>query len=95
MSFSFCLLRSVLLCLDVSQRILAGQVDSALLVDLNDLYHDLVPDGNHIFHFFYPILIQLGNMNQAILAGCDFHECAKGHEPNYLALIDCAKLRIV
>ena len=43
----------------VGQRVLAGEVDAALLVDLGDLHQQLVAHGDHILDPFDPLGIQL------------------------------------
>ena len=47
----------------VRHSILTGQVDSALAVNLNHLDKQLVTNGYNILDLFYPVIIQLGDMD--------------------------------
>ena len=48
---------------------LAGELDLALPVNVNDHDHDLIAHAHHIPHTGHPVIRQLRNMNHAILAG--------------------------
>lgn len=80
----------VLLCsslsLNVSESVLAGQVNSALLVDFHYLNDYLVAYGNNILNLLNTAVLKLGNVNHAVLAGSNFNKCAEVHDTNYLAL---------
>ena len=77
------------------QGIPPGKVDAALLVDLCHHHQNLVPGGHHVLHLFHPALVQLGDVDQPLLAGGDLHKCAEVHQPGDDALIDGADLRVV
>src|SRR5699024_1067298 len=66
----------------------AGQVDPALLVDVGHLDHDGVADGDHILHALHAPGVQLGDVDQALLAGGDLDEGAEVHQAGDFALVD-------
>ena len=47
------------------QSILAGEADLSIL-DLHDLDDDGIADRNHVLYGFYPLLVQLGDVNQSV-----------------------------
>lgn len=79
----------------VIESVLAGEVDSALLVDLGDLDDHLVADRDHVLDLLDPSHIQLGDVDKSFFARCKLDECAEVHQTGDLAFIDRADLGIV
>ena len=74
------------------ERVLAGEVDAALLVDLGDLDPHHVADLAGVLHLLDALVGQLGDVNQAVLAGSQLHEGAEGHQAHHAAVVQLADL---
>src|SRR5699024_9200675 len=81
--------------IDLGNGVLAGQVDPALVVDLHHLDPGHVADIQHIFHLLHPAVVQLGDVDQSILTGGDFHKGAEAHDAHHFAIEDVANLRVL
>ena len=73
-------------------RGLAGQVDAALAVDLDDDDHDLVADGHDVLDGRHVVVGELADPDEALLAGHDLDEGAEAHDPGDLAQVERADL---
>ena len=73
----------------------AGQVDPALLVDVGHLDDDGVADGDHVLHPLDTLGVQLGDVDQSLLAGGDLDKGAEVHQAGDLALVDGADLGVL
>ena len=49
--------------LHLDQRIPAGEIQPALLVDLGDLDQDLVAHSHHVFHLIHPLDVQTADVD--------------------------------
>ena len=65
--------------------VVPDQIDPSLRIDLVDLHFQLIPDIDNILHLLHPVIIQLGDMDHAVLAGSQFHKGAEVHNPDHLA----------
>ena len=77
------------------QRLLAGKIDAALFIDLDDLAPGLVANIQNILHLFHKAVFQLIDADQAFLAGSDLHEGAEVHDAGDLAIEQIAHLGIL
>ena len=59
---------------DLLHGVLVAQVHPALLVDLGDLDPHHVAHLAGVLHLLDALVGQLGDMHQAVLAGCQLHE---------------------
>ena len=73
-------------------RRLAGQVDPALAVDLDDDHHDLVADGHDVLDGRHVVVGELADADEAFLARQDLDEGAEAHDPGDLAEVEGADL---
>src|SRR5437870_288705 len=76
-------------------RRLAAQVEPALAVDLDRLDHDLVADVAHLLNPLDAVAGELGDVNQAVLAGQHLNEGAEWHDAHDLALVELTDLDLV
>src|SRR5204863_2037324 len=70
------------------------QADLPALIDLEQLDLDLLAFGQDVADVLDPLVLDLGHVHQAILAGHERHECAEIDDARYLAGIDGAGLRL-
>src|SRR5207247_4173881 len=71
---------------------LAGEVDPALAIDLDDHHHDLVTDGHDVLDARHVVVGQLADPDKAFLAGQDLDERAERHDPGHGAQVQGADL---
>src|SRR6266576_4968227 len=76
-------------------RGLSAQVEPALAVDLDRLHHDLVADVAHLFDALHPMVGELRDVDQAVLAGTHLDESSERHDAHDLALVDLAHVDLV
>lgn len=65
--------------LQLDKCVPTGQVNAALIVDLNALYHNGVAYIDHILYLLGALYIQAADVDQTLFAGCDLNECTKAH----------------
>ena len=80
---------------DGSQGVLAGQIDATLLVDVRNHDEDGIADSNDILHMLDAMIVQLGDVDQALFARCDLNESTEVHQAGHAALVDGANLRVL
>src|SRR5438309_1889250 len=76
-------------------RGLAAQVEPTLAVDLDRLDHDLVADVAHLLDALYPMVGELGDVDQSVLVRQHLDKGAERHDAHDLALVDLADLDLV
>ena len=54
--------------------ILAGEIDSALVVHAENHNLDFVADGNNVLHFTDTLGVKLGDVDKSLLTGCIFND---------------------
>ncbi|CAN4071823.1 Crp/Fnr family transcriptional regulator, partial [Dysosmobacter welbionis] len=79
--------------LDLLHSILVREVDTALLVNVGDLHPHHVAHLAGVLHLLDPVVRQLGDVDQSVLAGGQLHEGAEGHQPHHAAVVQRAHLR--
>ena len=87
----------LLLCLlgfESQNGVAAAQVDAALLVDVRHLDDDGITHSNNIFHPLDTLGVQLGDVDEALLARSDLDEGAEVHQTGDLALVDSTDLGV-
>ena len=87
----------LLLCLlgfESQDGVAAAQVDAALLVDVRHLDDDGITHSNNIFHALDTLGVQLGDVDEALLARSDLDEGTKVHQTGDLALVDGTDLGV-
>ena len=87
----------LLLCLlgfESQDGVAAAQVDAALLVDVRHLDDDGITHSNNIFHALDTLGVQLGDVDEALLARSDLDESTEVHQTGDLALVDSTDLGV-
>ena len=74
------------------QSVLAGEVCTALLVEAHELDPSHVAQVQNVFDLFHAAVLQLGDVNHAVVAGSDLNECADGQDADNLAVVQLANL---
>ena len=85
-------LRGGLLGFDLDESVLAGEVPAALLVDLHELDPDHIADGNDILDLLDALAVELGDVDEAVLARGDLDERAELHQAHNAAIVELADL---
>ena len=75
--------------------ILAGEIDSALVVHAENHNLDFVADGNNVLHFTDTLGVKLGDVDKSLLTGCIFNEAADRNDSRNLTGVDGAWLGIL
>src|SRR5690606_38480465 len=76
------------------ERLLAGQADLAVAIDVDDLDDHLVPLVHHVGDLAGALLGQLADVDEAVGAGQDLDEGAELDHPLDHALVELADLRL-
>ena len=75
--------------------VLAGEVDSALVVHAENHNLDLVANGNDVLDLLDALGVELGNMHESLFAGRVFDEAANWDDARDLAGVDGAGLGVL
>src|SRR5262252_2377725 len=79
----------------LGEQRLARELDLSVAIDADDLDHHRVPDVEHVFRARDAVVIDLGDVQEAVTPRHDLDEGAEGHHAAHAALIDLPDLRVL
>ena len=74
------------------QSVLAAEVCTALLVEAHELDPSVIAQVQNVLDLLNAAVLQLGDVNHAVVTGSNLNECADGQDADDLAVVQLANL---